>query len=93
MVRRQLEPLSNVLRLDFDIPGRNLKVFHKGDPGEIREALERHDRAARLASTCDALVSDHSAHEVQRNALWWVLGINFNFFLIEMIAGWVAHSI
>ena len=92
LVRMQLEPLSNVLRLDFDLPSRKLEVFHQGDPQEIREALERLDLGAEALSTCDASVPDHSEHEVQRNALWWVLGINFSFFLIEVVAGWVAHS-
>ena len=93
LVRMQLEPLSNILRLDFDLPGRKLEVFHQGDPRELREALDRLDLGVETLSTCDASVPDHSEPEVQRNVLWWVLGINFSFFLIEVIAGWVAHSI
>ena len=93
LVRMQLEPLSNVLRLDFDFPGRKLEVFHQGDPAEILDALGRLDLGAKSLSTCGASLPDHSDPEVQMNALWWVLGINFSFFLIEMIAGWVAHSL
>lgn len=92
MIRLKLEPLDNVCRLDFDITERALEVYHHEDPQEIFEALAELDLGTEMLSTIDALAPTHSEPHIQRTALWWVLGINFGFFLIEMTAGWIAHS-
>jgi Co/Zn/Cd efflux system component len=33
-----------------------------------------------------------SDEQKQKNILWWVLGIKFLFFIIEMTAGWIINS-
>ncbi|MEP3388444.1 MAG: cation transporter, partial [Reichenbachiella sp.] len=33
-----------------------------------------------------------NADHLQKKALWWVLGINFGFFIIEMTYGWISRS-
>lgn len=93
LIRMALEPLGNVAHLEFDIPKRTLEVFHQGDPGPIAAALENLGLGAKTIATID---DDSSAEcskgNIQRAALWWVLGINFGFFLIEMFSGWISHS-
>ncbi len=92
MIRMKLEPLENVCRLDFDIQERALEVYHHESPQEIFEALTELDLGTEMLSTIDALVPSHSEPNIQRTALWWVLAINFGFFIIEMATGWIAHS-
>lgn len=92
MIRMKLEQQENVCCLDFDIPERALEVYHLEDPQEILDALTELGLGTEMLSTIDALAPPHSNSNIQRTALWWVLGINFGFFLIEMTAGWIVHS-
>lgn len=93
MIRMALEPLGTVTQLDFDIPQRSLEVYHSGDPTPIAAALDTLGLGAQAVETVDAKTpTDTTTNQIQRTALWWVLGINFSFFAIEMLAGWLAHS-
>jgi hypothetical protein len=56
------------------------------------DALDRLNLGTKTLSTCDASVPSQPDPHLQRAALWWVLGINFSFFMIEMVASWIAHS-
>ena len=37
-------------------------------------------------------ISEDNTDQLQKKALWWVLGINFGFFMIEMTYGWISRS-
>lgn len=93
MIRMKLEPYKEVKQLSFDIPNRKLEVYHTGEVDNIYQALSELKLNDRLENTEDEvelpLASDDSH---QRKILWWVLGINFGFFVIEMTTGWISRS-
>ncbi len=93
MIRMKLEPYKEVKQLSFDIPNRKLEVYHTDEVEEFHQAIGELKLNDRLESTEDEvelpLTSDDSH---QRKILWWVLGINFGFFVIEMTTGWISRS-
>ena len=93
MIRMKLEPYDEVKQLSFDIPNRTLEVYHTNEVDKIHKAISELKLNERLESTKDGaelpLAADDSK---QRKILWWVLGINFGFFVIEMITGWISRS-
>ncbi len=93
MVRMQLEPLPQVERLDFDLPARQLTVYHSDVVTPVTEALHQLKLGDQLLTTEAAelpAVDDDSAQ--QKRILWWVLGINAGFFLVEMVFGLISGS-
>lgn len=93
MIRMKLEPMENVRHLDFDLEGRKLDVYHEGDAGPVQEAIHSLDLNDRLVETREVkdLPLSSDDHR-QRKILWWVLGINFSFFIVEMTFGWISDS-
>ncbi len=93
MVRMQLEPLPQVERLDFDLPARQLTVYHRDVVTPVTQALHQLKLGDQLLTTETAelpAVDDDSAQ--QKKILWWVLGINAGFFLVEMVFGLISGS-
>ena len=93
MIRMKLEPYEQVKQLSFDIPSRKLEVYHTEEVDIIHQAISELKLNDRLESTEDEaelpLATDDSQ---QRKILWWVLGINFGFFVVEMTTGWISNS-
>ena len=92
LIRLKLDGISSIKHLDFDIPNRQLSVFHEGDIELIeRSIIELNLGAQKLTSeqTQQTAFSDHSN---QRKLLWTVLAINFVFFLIEITTGLLSKS-
>jgi Co/Zn/Cd efflux system component len=56
MIRMKLEGLK-FEKLDFDIPNRNLYVFHDGDPMQINNALTAHMKASMIFTSNDVIVN------------------------------------
>ena len=93
MIRMKLEPYKEVKQLSFDIPNRKLEVYHTGEVEKIHQALSELKLNDRLESTEDEVDLPLAADESkQRKILWWVLGINFGFFIVEMTTGWISRS-
>ena len=92
MIRMKLEPLSQVKYLEFDIPARKLEVFHEDDVDPIHQAIGELKLNDQLEGTSEAELPTSSNEAQQRKILWWVLGINFGFFVIEMTTGWISRS-
>lgn len=92
MIRMKLESFSEIKQLDFDLPNRKLIVYHQGEIQPIHHAIHQlnlSDKLMETVKTEEALI-DRETNE--RSILWWVLGINFGFFLLEMTYGWLANS-
>ncbi len=93
MIRMKLEPYKEVKQLSFDIPNRKLEVYHTEEVDTIHQAISELKLNDRLENTEDEtklpLAADDSN---QRKILWWVLGINFGFFVVEMTTGWISRS-
>ena len=92
MIRMKLEPLSQVKHLEFDIPSRKLEVFHWDEVRPIHEAIAQLNLNDQLKDTIEAELPVGADDSRQRKILWWVLGINFGFFLIEMATGLISRS-
>ena len=93
MIRMKLEPFNEVKQLLFDIPKRKLEVFHTQEVGKIHQAISELELNDRLVTTEDEVELPLAADDSQqRKILWWVLTINFIFFIFEMTYGWLSKS-
>jgi Co/Zn/Cd efflux system component len=93
MIRMKLEPYKEVKQLSFDIPNRKLEVYHTGEVDNIHQAISELKLNDRLENTENEVELSLAADDSQqRKILWWVLGINFSFFVVEMTTGWISHS-
>lgn len=92
MLRMKLEPMDVVKQLSFDLPGRLLTVYHEDGAEEISKAINALKLNSTLESTEEAEMPLATDDSQQRKVLWWVLGINFGFFVIEMTTGVISRS-
>tara|TARA_R110002012_G_scaffold252147_3_gene430805 strand:+ start:15106 stop:15867 length:762 start_codon:yes stop_codon:yes gene_type:complete len=92
MIRMKLESLEEVKQLEFDIPHRQLQVYHSAEIDGIQNALAELQLNEKLVNTQEADLPEIVDHRQQRKVLWWVLGINVVFFVIEMTTGWISSS-
>ena len=92
LIRTKLEGFSSVKNLVFDIENRKLEVYHSGDVDEIHQAISQLKLGDKLENTVETELPPGTDDSQQRKILWWVLGINFTFFVVEMTTGWISHS-
>ncbi len=97
MVRMKLQGLDNVKSLKFDLESRKVKVVHSGSPDVIKERLKDLDLgldSVEVAETSeeDFMEDAGGDDKMDRKRLWYVLLINFSFFLIEMVTGFISRS-
>ena len=89
----KLQNITDVKSLEFDIPNRQLIVYHNGEAGTIFSTLDALNFGTTLISTENSESTfENESSESQRKLLWTVLIINFSFFAIEIIAGVIAKS-
>jgi Co/Zn/Cd efflux system component len=93
MIRLQLEGLSNITALQFDVPNRKLDVYHTDHHEPIYQALDRLQLDAKFVET-DTVDGFSSTDNIasERKLLWQVLVINFFFFSLEMLTGFISNS-
>ncbi|WP_421810356.1 cation transporter [Flagellimonas sp.] len=92
MIRMKLESYAQVKHLDFDIPNRKLEVYHVDDVKAIKTSIASLKLGDSLEGTTEAEPPVMEDQSKQKRILWWVLGINFGFFVIEMTTGWISSS-
>lgn len=92
LIRIKLDGISSIRHLDFDIPNRQLTVFHNGDIDRIEKSILELNLGGRKRSTEQTDQTEFVEHKNQRQLLWTVLAINFGFFVIEMITGLFSNS-
>jgi Co/Zn/Cd efflux system component len=93
LIRMKLSDAGNIRSLAFDIQNRKLEVIHSGEHQSILRILDDLNFDTMFVSTeahTDFSLDVHASNETK--LLWQVLGINLGFFVIEMVAGWVASS-
>lgn len=94
LIRLKLDGKNGIQRLDFSLENRKLKVYHAyPNQNVILQQLETLGMGATLTETAPynlqlTLQTEHS----ERKILWWVLIINFAFFLIEVTTGLISGS-
>ena len=97
MVRDALEEVAaGIRRLEFDLGGRRLAVFHEGEIAAIAAALGKLGLGSRLVSseTLEGETPSSAASEdrLERRTLLFLLAINGTMFVAEQVAGWIASS-
>lgn len=101
LIRMKLDEAPTVHFLSFDLSKRSLAVVHSGDVAPIEEALKDLSLGAVWQQTEEVTFSNTKGksddlspieEKRQRNLLRTVLLINFSFFLLEVIAGWLSKS-
>ncbi|MHB9000953.1 MAG: cation transporter [Thermoanaerobaculia bacterium] len=93
LVRMKLEGRDEVRALLFDLEQRRLDVVHSGDPETLARELKTLDLGSSLvASVAIEQESTSAAAHEERRLLWQVLLINLLFFVVEVVAGFLAHS-
>lgn len=93
LIRMKLASISEIKKLDFDIPDRTLHVFHETDSVRIEQELALLNLDSKLIrSEESAVYSDSTNESNDRKLLWSVLIINAAFFAIELIAGILSDS-
>lgn len=94
MIRMKLEGIDSIRQLSFDIQQRRLTVFHTGEVETFEQSIHDLKLEASLVETIidveEPITSQ--AESDQKIALWWVLAINFVFFILEMAYGWLSKS-
>lgn len=95
IVRMKLTDHASIHKLDFDIPNRKLTVLHEGDVEPIKNSIDSLNFSSSLLSTEQIELNGQvvESANAQSKLLWSVLAINFTFFLIEIITGFLSRSI
>ena len=92
LVRMKLDDVKAIRRLDFDLSARRLTIYHEGKLDTIKKTIHELNLNSRLLKTeiTDEIDVDDSS--VQKSLLWTVLLINFSFFVIEALFGFISGS-
>lgn len=92
LIRMQLQGITEVVNLDFDIEKRVLMVFHTGNLEAIESAIAKLNLNDKKISTEVTSVTKFNKDKNQSKLLWTVLIINFGFFILEIITGIISKS-
>lgn len=92
LIRMKLDGISSIANLDFDIPNRKLTVFHSGEIDQIEASVIELKLGGKKISTEQTDQTDFQDNANQKKLLWYVLAINFTFFIIEMTTGVISKS-
>lgn len=93
MIRMRLEGVKTIKSLRFDLPNRELEVYHIGDAKEILLLIENLRLGASIIRTDNDSEIQFSADQtLERKLLIQVLAINLFFFALEMVAGFISGS-
>jgi Co/Zn/Cd efflux system component len=94
LIRMKLDGIDEIKNLDFDIQNRTLTIVHIGDNSTINRLLQELNLGSELVSNTetDEPVNITQTNKKERKMLWAVLIINFAFFVVEMLFGWISKS-
>ena len=92
LIRMQLDGISSIANLEFDIPNRKLTVFHSGEIDQIEKMVIALNLGGKRISTEQTDQKYFQENTIQKKLLWSVLAINFAFFIIEMTTGLISKS-
>lgn len=92
LIRMKLNGISSIANLDFDIPNRKLTVFHSEEIDQIEKSIIELNLGEKKISTEQTDQTEFKESANQKKLLWFVLVINFAFFIIEMTTGIISKS-
>lgn len=94
IIRMQLSEIRTIEYLYFDLEGRKLDVYHTGDASPIDKKLATLGFGSKFKeTTASELPLEAKSDRTDRKLLWWALGINFIFFIIESVSGFLSSSL
>ena len=92
LIRIKLDGIPEIKNLNFDIPHRKLTIYHDGPVEPIERSIIELNLGGKILETETTDHIDFIENAGQRKLLWIVLGINFAFFIIEVITGIISKS-
>lgn len=93
MIRMKLEGFTNIQFLQFDIPNRKLEVYHTDSYDNLLAALNSLQLDTKfISSEPTGMENINGSNRQERRVLWQVLAINFFFFTLEILTGFIANS-
>src|SRR5690606_23297674 len=92
LIRANLDGITGIANLDFDIPNRKLTVFHNGQIEQIEKSILELKLGGEKISTELTEQTQFEENTNQKKLLWTVLAINFAFFVIEVTTGLISKS-
>lgn len=92
LIRIKLDGVPGISNLVFDIPNRQLTVFHDGQLELIEKSLIDLNLGCKRIETEQSGQTEFIEQSNQRKILLAVLAINFAFFIIEMTTGLISRS-
>lgn len=93
LIRMKLDPLKEISGLEFNLQDRILTVYHHNDPAFVTHSIDELNLGSTLiTSVYSETEMEVESKEINRKYLLQVLLINFLFFLIEIIVGFIANS-
>ena len=92
LIRMKLDGILEVKNLDFNIPNRELTIFHEGGLETIENAIAELNLGDKKLRTEDTTQRVFNTDKSQKHTLWIVLIINFAFFIIEIATGLLSKS-
>lgn len=97
LIRLKFEDLDTIKKLGFDLEKRELTIYHALIDPNIEKRLGtlnlgQHLKGITETPDDDTLTTDSVTNRSQARLLWIVLLINFGFFAIESIAGFISGS-
>ena len=93
VIRMKLADLTNIRSLKFDIPNRELIVFHTDNHDQIFQLLNSLKFNTILIETVAVNYKTVGNTERERKLLLQVLAINFFLFALELTMGFISNSI
>ncbi|WP_288982609.1 cation diffusion facilitator family transporter [uncultured Flavobacterium sp.] len=93
IIKMKLNGNRNIHSMDFDIPNRELVVYHSENYQQILQDLESLNFGTTLISSEyleNFIPIDNS--KTEKKLLWQVLIINFFFFILELVTGLLSNS-
>lgn len=92
LVRAKLDGMAAIKNLNFDLPNRQLTVFHDGQLEQIESSIMELKLGGQRLRTEQSDQFEFAEQQSQRSLLWTVLAINFGFFVIEITTGLLSAS-
>ena len=92
LIRMKLDGMEGINGLDFNLSDRQLTVYHTSDPIILEQAIQELNLGGKRIATEETETAPQKQNTEQKKLLWTVLLINFAFFLIEIVYGWISGS-
>ena len=93
IIKMKLNGFTEIAALAFDIPNRLVVIYHSGNHDEILKALDSLDfDTTFIATETSNDVNFNTNSKQQKRLLQQVLFVNFFFFVLELLTGFLSHS-